>query len=108
MRPVETPWVTTPDGLIAKAVISVPKAGHASVTILTCEHDEGWDSLKAGGLIGSLSAGSCTRAAGRTWDVHLCRRAADFRDCEESATRTLRELADRLDLRLRQQGAWWQ
>ena len=110
MRPIETPYVTLPDGLMAKIWISVPKAGHASITIVTCQKQEGYDCIDPDSPFGSLSAGRCTRSddSKRRWNVRLCKRAADFRDCEESTTRTLRELADVLAVRLREQGAWWQ
>jgi hypothetical protein len=106
MRPVETPWVTTPDGLIAKVHITSGKAAHASITIVTCQREPGFDSLT--GPYGSLTAGSLTRTGRGPWQVLLCRRAADFRDCELVTARTFRDLADALGTRLREQGAWWQ
>lgn len=103
---VETPFITTPDGLITKVHVISTKAGHAAITIVTCQREPGYDSLT--GPYGSLTAGDLTREGRKPWNVRLCRRAADFRDCEEATARTFRELADDLAHRLRKQGPWWQ
>jgi len=103
---VVTPWITTPDGLIAKVHVQSTKAGHASIVIVTCQREPGYDSLT--GPYGTLTAGSLAREGRQPWQVLLCRRAADFRDCEHTTARTFRELADDLAHRLREKGAWWQ
>lgn len=108
MSAAETHWVTLPDGLVVKAVVNTAKPGVATITIVTCLKQEGYDCLDPDAPFGSLSAGRCTRRNSRLWDVALYRRAADPRDAEALTTPTLHELGAVLGDRLRAQGAWWQ